>query len=60
MKGCYYKNGVWEVFTELTIEQKLKEAGGVSHLDNWGKIILGRGKKGSGAGVVQNCKENFV
>lgn len=61
VKGCYYKNGVWKVFAELTIEQKLKEVERVSHLDSWGKIILGRGeKKGSEAGVFQNCKKTCL
>lgn len=60
MKGYYYKNGVWDIFTELTIEQKLKEAGVVSHLDNWGKVIPGGGEKSSEARVFQNHKETFV
>ena len=29
VKGCYYKNGVWEVFTELK-----EGGGGVSLVDN--------------------------
>lgn len=34
MKGSSYKNGVWESFTELTIEQKCEETEGVSHMGN--------------------------
>lgn len=57
MKSSHYKNGVQEGFTEQTIEQKLEEAEGVSHIGNQGKSVLSRGKKA----LRQECpKEAFV
>lgn len=48
----YYKNGVWEVFTELN------GSGGVSHVDNY-KDVLGRMIKGSEAGVFWKQQRGF-